>query len=215
MTDAPDLAKLSDEIYDHQEIGIAYFERFRFQLAGIGFSAVLEHQMLTYPVAYVREFILGTPFLWQDLPPSVWVEMLRRQAWRPKPVLHCELDSGVYGDIEFLSAMVGVDALAYVLQADGIDMEGKRRVAEHFWSFPYRLVPDPVDLEDLDDGRRVSRRVVESLQQVLVQDFGFRPVTFGSQNIGDHLEPLVRPLITPGGPHPIRLVLDVRLGEDE
>jgi hypothetical protein len=174
-------------------VGIPYFRRFLGDLEKHDFVDLVECEVrMDHIRSYTEEFLLGTPFLWQHLDPEVWPRLLRRQEGRPSPALFRDADSAAYADVEFLTRYAQVDALEFLVRAEGVSAQAKARLLRHMARLPLNLVNLEADLDDewLDGVKLVDKRALQVLGDELRRGHGFRPVDFGEADAAEHVRRL-------------------------
>lgn len=197
MPPTPELESLLNRLYAGygmaDVVGIPYFRRFRSDLEQHDFADLVECELhIDHGRSYVEEFLLGTPFLWQQLDPETWPRLLRRHDNRPSPMLFRDLDSAAYADVEFLTRHAKVDALEFLVRDEGVSAQAKARLLRHMARLPLNLVNlDPSDDDEWLDGTKlVDRRVLAALGDELRQGHGFKPVEFGEADAAEHVRRL-------------------------
>lgn len=189
-TDAEELTSLSEKMYDGyglaDEVGISYFKKFARELAQFEFSAIAGYQMANYPHRYALDFLLATPFLWADLSPAIWTQLLARSGARPD-VSRMIDQVGNFADIEFLSRYVKVDAIGFLIVSPDIAKLDKQRMLDYFLKNAYALVPSDLDDEDLDGLYFVDREILARLRVELCIRFGFKHTEYTEDNVREKL----------------------------
>lgn len=114
-----DLAALSQTIHNGWfGAGLPYFNKFWSDLSRFPASHVVSHQVKTFSLSFVTEFLLSTPLLLERLDTDEWIRVFRDSCPRPTPA-PWDIKMEGQADVYFVCKYLRIDAVSVVAADPG------------------------------------------------------------------------------------------------
>lgn len=163
---------ISDAMYEQYGLdnagGMDYFSQFESQLEGCDRVLLVSHQMKSYPLAYVIDFLLSLPGLWVNFDLEDWKRLFieanpRRRVHRGE--LLSELSA--FSDIHLLFRYIRIDPLPLIVSIPQLPSSEKAWILDYCEGCASVLLCDASDA--LDGQHFVSNECLKNVRSVLIQ----------------------------------------------